>query len=139
VSNCIDIVRGSVLRFSPEIIDVKAFMTRCEDIEAVVEGTDNPTKAEQALNDDQDDISWWWFLSSNSTMSDSSGWLTVRLGTGRSSHTNRDFKWAIREICKYLRKPHSVVFQITDEYDGFNQVYREKYNLKPNMQEVKAN
>ena len=137
MSNCIDIHHGShILRFSPKTLDVETFISRCEDIEAVVKGTnDVPARAEQALNEDQDDINWWWYLSSNSKVSDS-GWLTVRLAEGRSSHTNRDFKWVMQEICKYLLKPKTFVLHITDEGDGHIQLYREVYKLTPNLEKI---
>lgn len=62
-----------------------------------------------------------WFLTKNSHFQDGS--VTIAFGRGRSSHTWRDFRWAIWFLNQYFIAPTKHTFLISDECDGFEKQF----------------
>lgn len=59
----------------------------------------------------------WWFLSTNVEFTPKG--VTITFGQGRSSHTNRDFRYTLMILSKFMMQSVKVRFTTRDEYDNF--------------------
>jgi len=108
MSNCIDIELSRVT------LTPKQFRVR--NYQKLIEGHRPHLEHQNTLDDNV-----CWFLTRNSFFQDGS--VTIAFGKGRSSHTWRDFRWAIWFLNQYFIAPTKHTFLISDESDGFQKQF----------------
>lgn len=109
MSNCIEIELSRVT--------FKAHQFRVGDYQKLIEGHRPHLEQHSPALDDN----VCWFLTKNSSFQDGS--VTIAFGRGRSSHTWRDFRWAIWFLNQYFIAPTKHTFLISDESDGFKKQF----------------
>lgn len=108
MSNCIDIDLSRVT--------LKPEQFRVRDYQRLIE-SHQPHLQDQIKLDDN----VCWFLTRNSYFKDGS--VTIAFGRGRSSHTWRDFRWAVWFLNQYFTVPTNHTFLISDECDGYEKQF----------------
>jgi len=106
------------IRIELSRVTLNAQQFRVKDYEKLIEGH-RPHLATQHSPALDDNVCW--FLTKNSFFKDSS--VTIAFGSGRSSHTWRDFRWAVWFLNQYFTAPVKHTFLVSDESDGFERQF----------------
>jgi hypothetical protein len=128
MSNCIKIEWKYQIDFRPHEIDGAGLAKAIEQANRVV-NHENCVKMEEEGGPSNHDKVLWWFLTGN-TQIRKTGAITIRLGEGRSTHTNRDFRATLHFLSQYVKVDKWQNFGITDEYDNYKTICRVPINLK---------
>jgi len=129
MSNCIEI-DNPMIYFRNEEIDRVALEKLL--IEAGGNITIGPGKCPFGYANDQEATlnNVWWFLCGAVEFHDSNG-VMIHFATGRSTHTERDFRSTLLILCKYLKKEVNLSFKVRNEYDGFKRVSLWRVHMHP--------
>jgi len=103
MSNCIEIVDAHRMRVTGDRFDIARFRELCDRAEQEVSRGHNASGFNDGLDDER--IVWWFLPRDNVTFGDDECWM--HFGSGRSAHTNRDFKGLMRLLNKYFRPSRS--------------------------------
>lgn len=120
MSNCIEIERYHEVIFTEREIDIpllKIWLGNGKELKNYKDPTEEQL-TESLI---------WWFLQKNTDVLNHT--ILIRFGQGRSGHTNRDFKNTLMFLKDFMFKNKVHTFHMTDEYDGFQKVFRWTVNF----------
>lgn len=123
MSNCIELLDKATVIFLPEEIKIEEFK------HLVQTATDQPGLGQTLTDNQADQYAAWWFLQKN-TVFHKDGWLAIKFGQGRSTHTWRDLGHTLRVIAKYMKQVKHHAFIAADESDGFASRFKLKVEFK---------
>lgn len=132
MSNCISFDSGSI-KFSPDEFDVETFVRHMREpaiTERHPEGGMFGAPPTIGENFNSRVYHGWWFLHNAWRFEDGDGKIRIDFGTGRSSHTWRDFKGTLEVLRTYVKKPKVKVFTMRDESDGFKHWFMAKIDFQ---------
>jgi len=121
MSNCIQIENG-LLGFTPEQFDYDGYTALLNRVKDLPDAPDS--------GKDLDGYIAWWFLNPAEKTSHGYG---LAIGSGRSSHTVRDFNCTLTTLAKFVTVPENhhlpYTFKCRDEYDGYRTLIRYEVDL----------
>jgi hypothetical protein len=112
MSNCIDIHNCTVIPYD-QILQPQMLMARAA----------AASQCRAGYGDGEFSDCWTWFLTLDSVIEEDDG-ICFEWGYARSGHTWRDFKATLLALSEYLVPDIRIPFEITDEYDGHEEVIR---------------
>jgi len=95
-----------------------------EGLRELIERAEGNVNSENCVTEDRpaEERVAWWFLSGNTKFAN--GGVVIFLGNGRSTHTWRDLKATLYTLGTFCKRPKTLRFQVSDEFDGFETIGR---------------